>query len=118
MTSMMERNLLRTEEYSNPARSSRKQMVWAKTPQLEAWTCLACAWVFRPSGPPVGNSLDEMMLNFELQRDTEFASHLCSAHPRAKTARDNFKFPGRVNVPVRGSNPVGGVGRNKIMGDL
>jgi hypothetical protein len=28
-----------------------------------------------------GESLDEMMRNFELQRDKEFASHVCGDHP-------------------------------------
>ncbi len=43
--------------------------------------CSECAWVFNPSGPPTGNSFDEMMRNFELQRDREFSSHVCADHP-------------------------------------
>jgi len=31
---------------------------------------------------PRVNLFDEMMRNFELQRDKEFASHLCADHPR------------------------------------
>jgi hypothetical protein len=33
-------------------------------------------------------SFDEMMRNFELQRDKEFALHVCGDHPRTKRARE------------------------------
>ena len=70
-----------------------RQMVWIKTPRIVAWGCSECAWTFRPSGPPLGTGLDEMKQNFERQRDKEYASHVCAEHPRAKTARDDSKFP-------------------------
>jgi hypothetical protein len=70
-----------------------RQMVWIKTPRIVAWGCSECAWTFRPSGPPLGAGLDEMKQNFERQRDKEYASHVCAEHPRAKTARDDSKFP-------------------------
>jgi hypothetical protein len=63
-------------------------MVWIKTPRMEAWACFACAWAFRPSGPPVGNSLEEMMQNYELQRDNEFKSHDCAQCPKTGATRD------------------------------
>jgi rubredoxin len=47
------------------------------------WACSECAWVFNPSSSPTGKSLDEMKRNFELQRDKEFAAHVCNKHPRA-----------------------------------
>ena len=87
MTSMMERNLPRQGESANPERFSRRKMVWTKTPRMEAWTCCACGWAFRPSGPPVGDSLEEMMLNYELQRDAEYASHVCAMCPKTRSAR-------------------------------
>jgi hypothetical protein len=34
------------------------------------------------SGPPSGDSFDEIMRNFELQRCKEFSSHVCVDHPR------------------------------------
>jgi hypothetical protein len=43
--------------------------------------------VFNPEGPPAGNSLAEMKQRYELQRDKEFATHVCAEHPRAKTAK-------------------------------
>jgi hypothetical protein len=118
MTSMMERNLPRTVESANPARFSRRRMVWTKTPSMEAWTCFACSWAFRPSGPPVGDSLDEMMLNYELQRDAEYASHVCSAHPRVKSTYGNSKFPGQLDDAMHGSNCGSRAGRNNVTGIL
>jgi len=70
-----------------------RQMVWIKNARMEAWACSECTWTFSPKGPPHGRDLDEMKQNFERQRDTEFASHVCAAHPRAKSAREDFKFP-------------------------
>ena len=101
-------NSLQSGERTNPSRLASRQMVWSKTPQMEAWTCFACAWVFIPSGPPLGDSLDEMMLNYELLRDTEYACHVCARHPRA-----NSKFPGRLDnrthvSMLRGQNDVRG----------
>ncbi len=48
---------------------------------MEAWTCSACAWAFLPTGPPLGDSLEEMMENYERLRDMEFSSHVCAQHP-------------------------------------
>jgi len=61
-----------------------REMIWVKSPRSERWACSECAWAFNPSGPPVGNSLDEMKQNFERQRDKEFAAHVCAQHPRIK----------------------------------
>ena len=84
MTPLLQRYSPEPGERANPARFSRRQMVWIKTPRMEAWTCFACGWAFRPSGPPEGNSLDEMMRNYELQRDKEYASHVCAMCPRTR----------------------------------
>ncbi len=72
-----------TGKYSVQGKTMRK-MTWVKSAHSELWSCSRCAWAFKPSGPPRGNSLDEMMQNFERQRDQEFASHVCAAHPPAK----------------------------------
>ena len=37
-----------------------------------------------PGGAPTGASFDEMMHNFEVQRDKAFALHVCAEHPRAR----------------------------------
>jgi rubredoxin len=77
-----------------------RKMIWVKSVHSESWACSECAWAFNPSGPPRGTSLDEMKQNFECQRDEEFASHVCAAHPRAKgpramSAKDEPRFPRR-----------------------
>ncbi len=40
------------------------------------------AWVFNPSWPLAGKSIEEMKTNFGQRRDKEFASHVCAEHPR------------------------------------
>lgn len=66
-----------------------RQMIWIKTARMEAWGCSQCDWTFKPLDPLRGSSLDEMKQNYLNQRETEFASHICAAHPRAKSARDD-----------------------------
>jgi len=74
-----------------------RKMTWVKSAHSELWSCSQCAWAFKPSGPPRGTNLDEMMQNFERQRDQEFASHVCTEHPRTEG-----KEPG---VPKRTQSP-------------
>ncbi len=88
MTPLMQSNSPRPGASPNPERFSQRQMVWIKTPRMEAWACFACAWSFQPSGPPVGDSLDEMMRNYELRRETEFASHVCAMRPKTVGTRN------------------------------
>jgi hypothetical protein len=38
--------------------------------------------MFNPKGPLVGESIEDMKMNFEQQRDKEFKSHVCAEHPR------------------------------------
>jgi hypothetical protein len=46
--------------------------------------CSECDWVFRPRGSPKGKSPEEMMRDFESQRDEAFASHVCTERPKEK----------------------------------
>ncbi len=71
-------------------------MIWVKSAHSELWSCSRSAWSFKPGGPPHGTTLDEMMQNFERQRDKEFVSHVCAEHPRPEG-----KEPG---VPRRTEN--------------
>ena len=64
--------------------TNMRKMTWVKSAHSELWACSRCAWAFKPSGPPHGTTLDEMMQNFERQRDKEFAAHVCTEHPPAK----------------------------------
>ena len=58
----------------------RRKLTWIERQRFRGYGCSVCAWVFKPSGAPTGNSFDEMMRNFELQRDKEFTSHVCADH--------------------------------------
>jgi rubredoxin len=60
---------------------------WFNSADTEAWVCSECAWVFKPLGPPVGKTLEEMKENFERQREKEFAAHVCAEHQKTKSQR-------------------------------
>ena len=62
----------------------RRKLVWVEKQGFGGWACSECAWVFVLSGPPIGKSLDEILMNYEQQRDKEFAAHLCAEHPRSE----------------------------------
>ena len=64
-----------------------RTLVWIEQPHLWGFGCSECSWVFNPSGSPTGNSFDEMMRDFELQRDQEFTSHVCADHLRNTRAK-------------------------------
>jgi len=64
-----------------------RKLIWIEEPRFHGCGCSECAWVFKPSGPPAGNSLDEMKEIFERRRDKEFAIHVCAEHPKAKKAK-------------------------------
>jgi hypothetical protein len=68
-------------------RQMPRRLVWIDEKRFRGFGCSECAWVFNSSGSPIGNSFDEMMQNFELQRDREFSSHVCSDHPRNTSAK-------------------------------
>jgi len=63
----------------------RRRLVWVKTQNFEGWACAECAWAFKPSGPVVGDSIEEMKTHYERQRDKEFESHICAEHPKRKS---------------------------------
>jgi hypothetical protein len=65
---------------TNAKRQMPSRLVWIDEKRFRGFGCSECAWVFNASGSPTGNSFNEMMRNFELQRDKEFASHVCADH--------------------------------------
>jgi hypothetical protein len=65
---------------------SARKLVRVEGPSFEGWGCSECAWVFNPSGPPVGKSLDAMTRNFQAQLSKEFISHDCARHPSRRRA--------------------------------
>jgi len=64
-----------------------RKLIWIDQQRFRGFGCSDCAWVFKASGAPAGTSFDEMMQNYELQRDKEFTSHVCADHPGAKSTR-------------------------------
>lgn len=65
-----------------------RKLTWIEEPRFRGFGCTECGWRFTTSGAPTGTSFDEMMRNFELQRDREFASHVCAGHPKGKSTTD------------------------------
>jgi rubredoxin len=61
----------------------RRKLAWVERQNFQGWACTECAWVFDPSGPLVGESIEDMKMQYEKERDKEFASHVCTEHPRA-----------------------------------
>jgi rubredoxin len=61
-----------------------RKLEWVESQNFQGWACSECAWVFSPSWPLVGKSIDEMKTEFEQLRDKEFASHVCAEHPRPR----------------------------------
>lgn len=60
-----------------------RKLIWIESLNFQGWACSECAWAFKPLGPLVGDSIDEMKTHYERQRDKEFTSHICAEHPRA-----------------------------------
>jgi hypothetical protein len=65
-----------------------RKLVWTEHPSFRGFGCSECGWVFKASRTPAGKSFDEMMQNFESQRDREFSLHACADHPRTKITRN------------------------------
>jgi hypothetical protein len=64
-----------------------RKLVWIEQSRFRGFGCSECGWRFQASETPTGNSFNEMMRNFELQRDKEFALHVCADHPRAENTK-------------------------------
>ncbi len=62
----------------DPKKGMLRRLVWLEEKRFRGFGCSECAWVFNPAGSPTGNSFEEMMRNFELQRDKEFSCHVCA----------------------------------------
>jgi hypothetical protein len=60
------------------------KLIWIEQQRFRGFGCSECGWRFESTGRITGRSFDEMMRNFELQRDREFTLHVCADHPRSK----------------------------------
>ena len=65
----------------------RRKLIWGERKNFHGWACSECAWQLNSASPPVGQSLEEMQLNYEKRRDKEFASHVCTANPATRTTK-------------------------------
>ncbi len=59
-----------------------RKLIWIEQQRFRGFGCSECGWRFKSSDPLAGASFDELMRNFELQRDKEFTLHVCADHPR------------------------------------
>jgi hypothetical protein len=64
-----------------------RNQVWIEKRNFQGYGCSECAWVFKPSGTLTGESLHDMKLNYEQQRDKHFANHVCAEHSRGKKTK-------------------------------
>ena len=69
----------------NKGAAMGREMIWVEQ-GLGCWRCSECAWVFNLSRARAAKSFEEMMGNFQLERDNEFAVHVCADYPRIKNA--------------------------------
>jgi hypothetical protein len=58
-----------------------RELVWIER-GLGHWRCSECAWVFNLPKVHPDKSFEEMMGDFQVQRDNEFISHVCADYPR------------------------------------
>jgi hypothetical protein len=64
-----------------------RSLIWIANPKFQGFGCSKCSWVFEPSGPLVGVSLEVMKKDYEVQRDREFAKHVC----KPQSTKENLK---------------------------
>lgn len=59
-----------------------RKLVWIEEPGFGGFGCSECHWRFELLTEPAGTSFEEMKQNFGVERDKEFASHVCADHLR------------------------------------
>jgi predicted nucleic-acid-binding Zn-ribbon protein len=67
-----------------------RNLLWVEEQRFCGFACSECSWRFYSSAVPTGKSFDEMMRNFELQRDKEFASHVCADHSKTAASKHSI----------------------------
>jgi hypothetical protein len=77
----------RTKSTRCASEAMHRKLVRIEEQGFRAWGCSECAWAFRPSDLPAGKLLNEMMQNYKLQCDNDFAAHVCAEHPRGKSTK-------------------------------
>ena len=59
-----------------------RKLVWIEQSHFRGFGCSECGWRFKSPDALTGTSFADMVRNFELQRDREFAVHVCLDHPK------------------------------------
>jgi hypothetical protein len=57
-----------------------RKLLLIDKPGCAHWGCSTCAWTFRISDRPVGNSFAEMTSHLQTQLDEAFAAHDCAKY--------------------------------------
>jgi hypothetical protein len=70
-----------------------RSLIWVASATFRGYGCSDCGWVFRASGPLVGDTLEEMKRLYEIQRDKEFTVHNCAKHPRTISSKPKWRYP-------------------------
>lgn len=60
-----------------------RKLEWIENRNFQGYGCSQCNWKFKSANTLVGGSLDEMKQRYEIQRDKEFAAHVCVKLPKA-----------------------------------
>ena len=82
--------------------STHRTLTWIREAHFHGPSCSRCMWLFRPSGPPTGNSLQQMKENYMRLCNEEFATHDCAQHPRAaKIKVSTSQFSRSQNTEAR-----------------
>jgi hypothetical protein len=63
-----------------------RKLTWIEKPGLAGWGCSECDWLFQVPCVPAGKSPEAVLRMIEeLQRNREFASHVCNHYRRNKS---------------------------------
>jgi hypothetical protein len=78
-----------------------RNLILIATACFRGYGCSGCGWVFTPSGPLVGNTLEEMKRLYQNECDKEFREHACADHPRATGSGGSGRAAVEESVPQR-----------------
>jgi hypothetical protein len=62
----------------------QRKLVWDRSQKLDGFGCSECGWKFGLTSLPVGDTSEELKEQYEAQRDTEFAAHVCASRPTSQ----------------------------------
>jgi len=75
-----------------------RDLIWVEEQRFRGFACSECSWRFECAAAPAGRPFDETMRNFALQRDKEFASHVCAHQPGTSVRGTHFDWPGKEPI--------------------